>query len=387
MSNRSDSDVIPALDAIAGTVTAKPEAARPGGRAERPRAPTTLGALEVKIEVSGPPIAEKPSEDAPTGDFAPAFSPEEVKATALYAPAVGTLIDRLEEPEVAPEVNPHLVRLRLQLPHLKAVHADLKAHLDPGDGIRGPILAKARTAVAETAELIEGLPAPDPDAETPTSDAEREEREELERAKQLLLTARFALEELIASCRTAPEPPPPEPVARETREASAPAPRPEAVLDDEARGRRRLIALGVLVGLLAAGRVGLFLNEGRKGAAAVLEEKQEAGKVQTTNRSAGATAEQLEAGIPSVLEIRLAQAADGSLQARAVAIDPDGDPVSITYRWLEGDQQVELEGRGVLGAHRVRAGARYRVEARASDGKRDGEPVVSPVLVAGGARP
>ncbi len=414
MAIRLPSDEVPPLDALASKVPAKPapaspeadaaraDPAKPAAEPERPRAPTTLGALEVKIDVGPalPVTSTEVSEDAKTGDFARATTGE-AKATALYAPAVSTLIDRLEEPEVAVAVDPVLAKLRLHLPHLQAMQADLRAHLDPEDGLRAGILARAEQAVAEAHAMIEALPSPakadpaapdDPDTATDTATADADAPSELEAARAALLEATLELQRVIASCPPpAVLPPAPAPVKAKEPPAPVATARQARALDEELRqSRRRLVTLGVLVGLLAAGRLALLLQEGRS-TVATLEERAEQGRVETINRRAGATADQLEGGIPSVLEVRLEQQKDGSLRARAVAIDPDGDRVTLTYRWLENDQQVELEGRGTLGAYRVRAGARYRVEARASDGKHESEPMRSPVIVAGaaatGARP
>lgn len=420
MEKRPPSDEIPALDQLASKVPAKPAPAKPGPAKpapakpvaapadtpspkpdaspvtpvpEPPRAPTTLGALEVKIELgpSGPRPGAEVSEDARTGDYTPAFTTEEVKATGLYAPAVSTLIDRLEEPEVAVAVDPNLAKLRLQLPHLKAIQDDLKAHLDPEDGLRAGILERAEAAVGEAYALLESLPR----AETPAQKLEHggePEVSELDAAREALLEGTLELQRVIASCPAPPEPLPPQPAPAPHPEPKAPAAQKvrlsKEVAEEERQGRRRLIALAVLVGLLAVGRVVIFLQEGRQ-AVSALEEKSEAGRAQTTNHAAGATGEQLAAGIPSVLEVRLSQLEDGSLRARAAVIDPDGDPVALTYKWLENDREVEVEGRGVLVAFRVRPGSKYRVEVRASDGKRESDPLLSPVLVAGagGSKP
>lgn len=68
-----------------------------------------------------------------------------------------------------------------------------------------------------------------------------------------------------------------------------------------------------------------------------------------------------------------------TLVASAHAVDPDGDPVETRYTWLVNDRPVEAPGRQ-LAAPAFRRGDRIRLQATASDGEDDSEPVTSPEI-------
>jgi hypothetical protein len=305
------------------------------------------GGVQLRVTVS--------DDEAPTAEYRTVV---EQKLTSPYHPPVAKLIDRLEQPEVAPEPteDPRLVELRLMVQSVQGHVADLKEHTDPEDARRPKLVALAQQTVDEARALLAKLPAEPPLVER---------RDELVHHERIL-------ERLIAQCTPKPkeveatsEPPPP--TAEERQQ-----------LQEEAQRHHRRNIFLVVLGLLLAGRLALLIPTR---ASTAVEQKRTEGEVHSVNRAGGATEEELSEGIPSVLEVRLTQEAGGSLRARALAVDPNGDPLTLTFTWLENGNQIEVEPLGVLPVQQVMAGASYVVEVTASDGTHRSHPLTTLPLV------
>jgi hypothetical protein len=86
---------------------------------------------------------------------------------------------------------------------------------------------------------------------------------------------------------------------------------------------------------------------------------------------------------PTVLEARLALSASSGqaeVQGSVQCVDPDGDPVSYTYRWFKNDQPIEGETKPNLLVSQVGRGDRVVLEVVANDGQVSSPPMRSEPL-------
>jgi hypothetical protein len=86
---------------------------------------------------------------------------------------------------------------------------------------------------------------------------------------------------------------------------------------------------------------------------------------------------------PKVLDAQLALSASSGqaeVQGSVQSVDPDGDPVSYTYRWLKNDQPIDGESRPNLFASHIVRGDRVVLEVVANDGEVSSPPFRSEPL-------
>jgi hypothetical protein len=104
------------------------------------------------------------------------------------------------------------------------------------------------------------------------------------------------------------------------------------------------------------------------------------GKLESEPASAAAWVENQPPVIDSVVIEPAAEiTVEQQLVASTFAVDPDGDPVEITYRWLVNDSPVDAAG-STLAAPAFRRGDRIRLQVSASDGDAESEAVLGPEI-------
>jgi hypothetical protein len=361
-----DNPNIPTADAPEAPPAAQAKPAKPA-KDEAPKPPERPAlALELKVAVhetsdDSDDVAGDVDEEAATKESQAVAGEPEVK-TSLYNPSVANLLGRLTEQEVAAVENPLVAGTRQMINEIENSVADIKLlkHASASKEEREAAVVNAQLIADDAALLLEALP---------------DDAEVVSKLREELLSLYGMYTQLVEELT------PKTPVARKPKPKDKPlhTEEREAIQDFRRSNRRRNILIGVVL-LVAAGRGALlFVEEDRY----TVEQQQRGATNVAINHAAGATEEQLSVGIPSVVEVYLNQEASGALRARALPLDPDGDPVTLTYRWLAEDRVVEIEQHGLLPAGQVKGGVAYAVRVTASDGKHESAPVTTIPLVAG----
>ncbi|MCA9668968.1 MAG: hypothetical protein KC503_25410 [Myxococcales bacterium] len=145
---------------------------------------------------------------------------------------------------------------------------------------------------------------------------------------------------------------------------------------------RRTIVFLVIIVLLVGARVALFFvgsdHDKRLEPPKHLKVKGTGPGVATAVApQSAAVTKALNAGNPVVAHVRLMLQQDGSLLARAVALDPKGSNPKVSYTWYEDGKKVVEEMSGVRIASDVKRGSTYVVEVIASAGGRASTPLRS----------
>ena len=328
-------DTKPVVDTELTQDTEPTQDTKPAKGEEAKSPPANPGpALELKIAVhesSADSDAEEANaanddeddvdEDAATKEHQAVAGEAEVR-THLYNPSVANLLGRLTEQEVAAVENPLVAGTRQMINEIENSVADIKLLKHASEEERSAALVNAQLIADDAALLLEALPE--------NAEVVSRLREEL---RGLYGMYTQLIEELTPKAPAARKPRPKDkPLHTEER---------EAIKDFRRSNRRRNILIGVIL-LLAAGRGALLFVEDDH---YTVEQQQQGATNVTINHAAGATEEQLSMGIPSVMEVHLNQEASGAMRVRALPLDPNGDPVTLTYRWLSGGRVVEIEHR------------------------------------------
>jgi hypothetical protein len=104
------------------------------------------------------------------------------------------------------------------------------------------------------------------------------------------------------------------------------------------------------------------------------------GKLESEPAGAAAWVENQPPVIESlVIEPATEITVERELVASAFAVDPDGDPLELTYTWLVNDTPVDAPG-ARLAAPAFERGDRIRLQVSASDGDADSEAVLGPEI-------
>jgi hypothetical protein len=302
--------------------------------------------------------AAEPDAEAKTSEYRQVEAPP--GATAMYNPSVSKLVKRLEPQDVAPAVNPLLGKARVLAKHLNDVREDVRKHRSPTDALRPRLVSAAEQSLEEANTLAASISPDD---------------QELADEKRQLNEAGMRLRNLIDGLE--PPPPPPEPPKPEPQQQPATGvalPLGEST----SRWSRGLTRLIIILVLLSGIRVYLLVTDRRS---PVVKHTTEAGRVTTENSAAAATEDALSRGTPSVLQVHVSIEPDGSLRARALVLDPNGDRTKLTFKWFEDGAVKDVESNGVFPS--PKRGAAYHVEVTASDGQTQSQPVVTQPLIAG----
>jgi len=293
------------------------------------------------------------NEEAPTHEYR---SVVEQKKTEAYHPTVAGMLERFTAPEVA-RVNPNLGPIQRALLDLNEVLIELKHTKDSETRRLTAALQTARQRLTASDGVLADAPEDEEEIAGP--------RAEL---SSLCLVLQGVIERRAPVIAATPEP----------ELEQDPKLLKQAAEEYRAGNRRRNLLIAVVL-LLGAGRL-VLLSDSRQLAGERTEHHQDRDGVEAVNHLAGATEDQLATGIPSVMEVRLTQLRDGRLKAHAVAFDPNGDPLRLTYRWIENGKVIEIGSSDVLPAEQVASGTEYQVQVSASDGTHESSRVATGVI-------